>query len=303
MKFRSFATLAVIATIALEAAGDTFRLATYNLQNYLDTPTETRRYIKSSEAKAKIRESIRAINPDVLALQEVGATNALMELVSSLKNEGQVFPFWEFVQGADTNIHVAVLSKLPISASHPRTNDEFLLDGKRFRVSRGFADVEIHVATNFTFTLIAVHLKSPLNDSAADPTEQRLEEAKILRNVIDEHLRANPDANLVVLGDFNDSWNSDALKTVVGRGKHKLTDIRPAERNGDDLTTASTRTHPPRVAWTYYFNKDDTYSRIDYILLSPAMTRHWVSNETYALSIANWGIGSDHRPIVAAFEK
>ena len=32
------------------------------------------------EAKAKIRESIHALNPDVLALEEMGDTNALLEL-------------------------------------------------------------------------------------------------------------------------------------------------------------------------------------------------------------------------------
>jgi exonuclease III len=47
---------------------------------------------------------------------------------------------------------------------------------------------------------------------------------------------------------------------------------------------------------------EDTYSRIDFILLSPAMARDWVTNETYALTIPNWGVGSDHRPIVATFK-
>jgi len=48
--------------------------------------------------------------------------------------------------------------------------------------------------------------------------------------------------------------------------------------------------------------KDDTYSRIDYILLSPAMARHWHKDGTYAATVPNWGIASDHRPIVAAFD-
>lgn len=48
--------------------------------------------------------------------------------------------------------------------------------------------------------------------------------------------------------------------------------------------------------------KDDTYSRIDYILLSPAMARDWLQNKTYASTVPNWGVASDHRPIVAAFE-
>ncbi len=49
------------------------------------------------------------------------------------------------------------------------------------------------------------------------------------------------------------------------------------------------------------FGKADTYSRIDYILISPGMAREWISKETYILAIPNWGIRSDHRPIIATF--
>src|ERR1044071_5825456 len=100
--------LAIPGAIAFNSFAETFRVATYNVQNYLDTPTETRHVVKSAEAKAQVRKGIEAINPDVLALEEMGTTNALMELRASLKIDGQDFPFWEFVEGADTNIHVAV---------------------------------------------------------------------------------------------------------------------------------------------------------------------------------------------------
>ena len=71
---------------------DTFRVAEYNVENYLDQPTETRRYPKSTEAKAKIRESIHALKPDVISFEEMGTTNALLELRASLKAEGLDFP-------------------------------------------------------------------------------------------------------------------------------------------------------------------------------------------------------------------
>jgi hypothetical protein len=32
------------------------------------------------------------------------------------------------------------------------------------------------------------------------------------------------------------------------------------------------------------------------------MTREWVAEETFVLTLPNWGIGSDHRPIVATFD-
>src|SRR5476649_468166 len=288
--------LALFAALLLGSslfAAETFRVATYNVENYLDQPTETRHVMKSAEAKAKIRESIKAMNPDVIALEEMGTTNALLELRASLKADGLNFPFWEHVSGADTNIHVAVLSKFPIIARHPHTNDAFLLDGRKFHVSRGFAEVEIQAATNFTFTLIAAHLKSRLPSPIADEAEQRLAEAKVLRGIVDGHFKSNPNAKLIVLGDLNDTKDSDSTKSIVGRGKFKLTDTRPAERNGDD---------PASVAWTYYYGVEDTYSRIDYILLSPAMAHDWVTNETYAPTIPNWNVGSDHQPIVATFK-
>jgi endonuclease/exonuclease/phosphatase family metal-dependent hydrolase len=45
----------------------------------------------------------------------------------------------------------------------------------------------------------------------------------------------------------------------------------------------------------------DTYSGIDYILVSHGMEREWLSVETYVLSSPNWGMASDHRPLVASF--
>ena len=217
--------------------------------------------IKSAEAKAKIRESIKAMNPDVIALEEMGATNSLLELRASLKADGLDFPFWEHLQSFDTNIHVAVLSKLPIIGRHPHTNDFFLLDGRRLQVKRGFAEVDIAAATNFTFTLIAAHLKSRLNTPEADEAEERFGEAKVLRGIIDEHFKTDPNAKLIVLGDFNDTKDSNPVKKIIGRGKFKLTDTRPAERNGDNASAKPPYFEPRDVAWTYFYGDNDERAR------------------------------------------
>lgn len=293
--------IALLIALLLPAAAETFRVAAYNVENYLDQPTETRRFTKSAAAKAKIRESIKAFNPDVLALEEMGSTNALLELRDSLKANGVDFPYWEHVQAYDDSIHVAILSKLPFTARRSHTNENYLLDGKRFQVKRGFSEVDIQVTTNFTFTLLGAHLKSRLASASADEGAQRLEEAKILRGIIDEKLAANPEAKLIVVGDLNDTRDTASTKAIVGFGKNRLFDTRPAERNGDTLPNPEPRFDPRNENWTHYYGKEDSYSRIDYILISPAMKKHWLAAETYIPVIPNWGIGSDHRPIVAGF--
>ena len=281
-------------------AAETFRVATYNVENYLDHPSGTRP-AKSEAAKAKVRESILALKPDVLALQEIGSTNVLLELQSSLKSAGLDLPHWEYVEGFDTNIHVAVLSRLPFTARHPHTNDAFLLGGRAFRVKRGFAEVEIRVSPEFAFTLITAHLKSKVPTPEADEMDLRLSEAKILREKIDACLAANPNVNLIVLGDLNDVHDSPAIKAVLGRGKKALVDTRPVERNGDNLPHSDRRLASRSVTWTHFFAKEDVYSRIDYILASKSMAKHLDPAETCVLSLPDWGLASDHRPLVATF--
>lgn len=289
--------------LAFTVRAETFRLATYNVENYLDQPTETRRNVKSDAAKAKVREVILALKPDIIAFEEMGSLSALLELRDSLKKDGLDLPHYEHVTGFDTNIHVCVLSKFPIIARRSHTNANFLLNGKRFQVSRGFTEVDIKVNDNYQFTLLGAHLKSRRPIPGADEAELRHEEAKVLRAIVDKHLAAKPDANLVVLGDLDDNYNTKGIKEVIGTGKNKLVDTRPAEQNGDNLPNpANPRYSPRNEAWTHYYGVEDSYSRIDYILLSPGMAREWVKDQTYIPVIPNWGQASDHRPIIATFE-
>ncbi|MFO1475964.1 MAG: endonuclease/exonuclease/phosphatase family protein [Verrucomicrobiota bacterium] len=295
---------AVVATIlwflaASFAVAGTLRIASYNVENYLDAPADTRP-AKSAAARAKVRESIRAANPDILALQEIGSQSALAELQRSLELEGLPLPYSDWIQAADTNIHIAVLSRFPFAARRPHTNDFYLLGGRRFGVSRGFAELDIGSGAG-RFTLIAAHLKSQRPVPEADQAEQRAQEARLLRKLIDRRLADNPDLNLVVLGDFNDNRDSPSIRTLLGRGRTRLIDTRPAERPREPASAGSGGIPFRTVAWTHYYGKEDSWSRLDYILLSPAMARRWISQETFIPIVPGWGEASDHRPIVAAF--
>lgn len=299
---RRLFTFAACFLIGMHAAtgAEKFRVATYNLANYLAEAIGTRP-AKTAEARAKIRESIRATQADVVALQEMGGKGELEELQASLKAEGLDLPHREIVYGWDTNIHVAVLSKFPLVARRLHTNDTYLLMGRRLSVSRGFLEVDVQVSPGYKFTLFTTHLKSRRQIVEADEAEMRLEEAQLLRQKVDARLAADPNANVIALGDFNDTKDSKPVRALIGRGRNALTDTRPAERNGDDQPAANPRWDPAWITWTHFYGKEDTYSRIDYILLNVGMTKEWIKDDSFVLALKNWGVGSDHRPIVAAF--
>ncbi|MHC1764166.1 MAG: endonuclease/exonuclease/phosphatase family protein [Verrucomicrobiia bacterium] len=281
-------------------AAEKFTLATYNLENYVVVPGGSRP-VKSAQSRAKIRESIRAMRPDVLGLQEIGNSNALLELRAALKSEGLDYPHWEHVSGFDTNIQVAVLSRFPIVARRPHSNEGFLLKGRRLRTSRGIAEVEIRVNEKYAFTLFVAHLKSRSPSAVADQADLREQEALVLRELVEARLKANPDGNVAVVGDLNDVKNSPSTRAVIGKGKLGLADTRPAER----AAGARGASEPPealrKVVWTHFYGVEDTYSRVDYILLSRGMAREWDVANSYVLAMPNWGMASDHRPVIVSF--
>lgn len=293
-----FAIFAILSGLAAEPA--TFTVATYNLENYLLETVGTRQ-AKAPAARARNREFIRALKPDVLCVQEIGLAPALNELRDALKSEGLDYPHLEHVSGWDTNISVGVLSRFPIVARRSRTNLSYLLQGRRFSVSRGFAEVDIQVTPKYTFTLMTAHLKSRRQVASGNEGDMREQEARLLREQIDAVLARKPEANLLVCGDLNDIKDALSTRTVTGQGRTALVDTRPAERNGDNTPSENPRWDPRNVTWTYYYGKEDTYQRIDYLLVSSGMAKEWERTGTYVLAMPNWGAASDHRPIVAQF--
>lgn len=282
-------------------AADRLRLASYNVENYILAETDSRP-AKSEASKAKLAEILRGLAADVLALQEIGGRDALADLQARLRRLGLEYPHADWVQGYDTNIQVALLSRHPIIAKRPHTRDAFLLSGRRYRVTRGFLEADIRIRPAYEITVFVAHLKSRRASGEADEAAMRREEARLLRDKVELRLQADRRANVVVLGDLNDTKDSEPIRLLVGRGRDQLVDTRPSERNGDTGFTPNPRWQPRTVAWTHYYGVEDSYSRIDYILLSPGAAREWVRDESWIPSVPDWGLASDHRPIVVTLE-
>lgn len=273
------------------------RVATYNVENYVLADTATRR-AKPVQSREQVCLMLRSIQPDVVALQELGGADALADLTQRLRVHGLEYPHTEWVRGYDTNIVVAVISRFPIVQRRPHTNDGFLLQGRRFRTSRGIAEVDIQVKPGVGFTLMAAHLKSKRQVGEADERDLREQEAILLREKIDARLRLDPNARLVILGDFNDTPDSRPIRHLIGRGRWALLDPRPAESNGERSPEAQLRTTPRTVAWTHFYAREDTFSRLDYILLSAAAARWIDARESRIGMLPGWGVASDHRPVL-----
>jgi endonuclease/exonuclease/phosphatase family metal-dependent hydrolase len=295
---------AFIVLVLLQAGGvhaaAVFRIATYNLENYLHQPLGTRP-AKTEIGRDRVCDALQIAQPDVLAVQEIGGPQSLAELQARLETAGLDLPHTEIVHGYDTNIQVALLSRFPMTARRSHPKEYFLIRGRRYRTTRGILDVEITLPSTYRFTLLAVHLKSRRETGGVSQQDLREQEARVLRRIVDNHLRVDPEANLVVLGDFNDNPRSLTLRTVVGRGRTALLDTRPAEEIANNPLAQRSVTSPRSIAWTHFYGREDLYSRIDYILLSRGMAREWQPQGTRVLAFPNWGEASDHRPLVATF--
>ena len=271
-------------------SAQTFTVATYNVENYFLTAFANRK-AKTEASRAKVAEVIASIKPDILVLQEIGRKVALQELRQRLDGNGLRFSQAVFLEGADPAIHLSVLSRFPVVGNHSKTNATYLLDGKRLQVRRGFVEIEIQVGSDYKFVLFSAHLKSMRQVAIAGQSEMRLGEARVLRRLIEKRLEANSNENILLMGDLNDAPSRDPIKVLMGSRSPKLVDLRPSEKKvGDELR---------RITWTHFYKKEDQYSRLDYIMASRGMARELES--AYIYITPDWGVASDHRPVVARF--
>lgn len=266
-------------------------VATYNVENYLVTDRMVdgvfrQAYPKPEAEKKALRQAIKALEADVLAVQEMGTEPFLKELLADLKAEGVDYPHYALLAAADADRHVAIVSKVPFKEvkRHAKIAVKFLQHTDV--VKRGV--LEVTVATNAgDLAILTTHLKSKRTESDADPegAAQRLAEAEAVRDLVLQRFPNPEKALYLVCGDWNDTRNSKPIRALAKRGDTVVGDIlRAYDGRGD--------------TWTHFYRREDTYSRIDYIMVSPALKPH-VANKGHAriLDGALVRAASDHRPV------
>jgi endonuclease/exonuclease/phosphatase family metal-dependent hydrolase len=245
---------------------------------------------------------ITQMDLDVLAVQEAEDIEALSDF--NRVHLGGLYPHVTLIEGNDTRfIDVGVLSKLPIGAvtswQHERHQDD---PGQRV-FARDLLEIEIlnQARTKRLFTLYNNHLTSqfvdpldqdPIGAAAAKARRRKLQSDKIADVV---EARTRPDSRYVIVGDFNDTPDSDPLKPLVGSalglvdGLSDPTETRPAKADVPP---------PASAAWTHRFKESGQparYELFDQIWLSPSLaarqTGAFIERRT-----KHSGDGSDHDP-------
>lgn len=286
---RSFSLVCVALLLVTVARAIT--VATYNVQNYLVTDRMVenvfrKAYPKPEDEKLALRTAIKAIAPDILAVQEMGTQPFLEELQRDLKADGVDLPYIVLLQADDPERHVAFLSKFPFKDIQRHAKLPITVLGKNEFVKRGA--LEVTVATNEgDLTLFTFHLKSRRTEDPKDPegNAQRAAEAEAIRDLVLQRYPDPTKAKFLLCGDWNDVRVSKAVRTLGKRGD---TDV------GEILRAYDSRGE----TWTHAYRREDSYSRIDYILVSPAL-KPFVANKGTAKIYDGPGQrdASDHRAV------
>lgn len=273
------------------APAETLRIATYNVENYgaadrVIAAGYRRDYPKPESAKTALRAVIRALAADVLILQEMGGPAHLEELRRDLRAEGLDYPFGQVIDGDDENRHLAVLARQKPRTVKSHADLTFRYRGGEGRLKRGLLEVTLATSAG-DITIWGLHLKSRFSDHSDDPlsAKRRAGEATAVRDLI---LATFPDPRAVrflIMGDFNDGRNSQAVRFIGKRGKTTIAELLPvADSRGE--------------TWTYAYRKEDTYQRVDHILVSPGLLPLVADGKGEICDVPETMSASDHRPVV-----
>jgi endonuclease/exonuclease/phosphatase family metal-dependent hydrolase len=265
------------------------KVASWNLENFFDGWDDPYREDEATEPafvnerrRQRLADGIRMLDADVLCLQEIENRFALEEFVRAyLPDSGYETVL---VEGNDgRGIDVALLSRLPVesvtSYRHRRFRDA---DGVEQRFQRDL--LRVRVGAPLHADVFVVHLKSQAGGDEADRI--RAAEAREAASILRAELARDARWRALVAGDFNEVLGQPTLEAFLdSRGE-----------GGAGLADACAGTDKPS------YNQDPFVSRIDFILLTPALAAELASGVVHdTLPGVDLKCTSDHYPVTARF--
>jgi endonuclease/exonuclease/phosphatase family metal-dependent hydrolase len=254
--------------------------------------------VKSGKFTDLANQIVTNLNaPDIIALQEVQDSDGA-ELSSVIDADLTAKTLISSIQavGGPSYQYQDISPKNGQDGGQPGGNIRvgFLFNPQRVKLQKlerfaddpAFSESRKPLVGEFTFnnipiTLINNHFASKNGGAASDA--KRIDQAKIVNEFVVARLTTDPNVNIVVLGDLNDTPNSRPIKALEGKELENLVDrIPPADR------------------FSYVFRGKK--EQIDQILITPNLFSNG-NPEIDAVHI-NAGIpssASDHDPVIARF--
>jgi len=316
------------------------RLASYNLQNlfdHVDDPSlsgeweDLKLAVTDDRAKA-LAEVIRRLDADILCLEEIESKEALTWFRDTyLKGMG-----YDHIESMDAGyyrgVEQSVLSRFPISAptvfigtvletrggadkpeakpagDTPDAKEKSSVPDDPTKFQRSPIAFDVQLPGGYALTAFVIHHKAggeKFNDHRA------AEAAKIIE-FVKQRLDQNPNANIVVVGDFNATPLSDVRRMYKDAGLQNGYDFR----NADDQSAGRNRSAPEAQKQQLYdrYTTHESGRSIDYILLSKGFADEIVPGSFFVLSSLHpgdsydWrkdtppsGYASDHYPVALDF--
>ena len=263
---------------ALVATGCARRVVvmSWNVKNLFDTCTDGTEYADLQDADAllfrrkceviagAIRDAVPG-GPDIVALQEIENLGVLLELRDGWLR-GLGYRYCVAAGGKGTAVRVGFLSRLPILGAWTHSPAP---DGDE--VPRAILEIECR-AQGETLRLLNNHWKSRIGGVAA--TEgARVRAARTVRTRLAALIRRDPGAQVVVLGDLNESEDTrgargpSALGDVLALTADGAALARRAEKDDPGLYEPWLETGAPEGSYAYA----GRWERPDHVLLSPGL--------------------------------
>lgn len=290
------------------------RIATYNILNFFDRVDDPNlsgefddmKLAATDERAAKLAEAIRALDADVIALQEVESLEALAWFRDNWLADMGYDHLASLDVGYYRGIECSVMSRFEITqvkiwpdiriddepregpgwSSVPNSNEPM-------EFQRSPIMVDIRTPDGYELTLFSIHHKS------GNFRHQREFEALKIMRFVREREAEDPSRNIIVLGDFNAAPWDKSLRLYLEGGMVDTLAHRIIPRwNEDDLTE------------TNLYKTHESDRVLDYILLNRAAFREFVPGSAFIYGTLypppgyNWrtdphpaGYASDHYPV------
>ncbi len=282
-----------------DKVGDTLKILSWNVEHFIDEHdnpyTNNKREDSGDKMEGRVAllaEALRKADADIVVLQEFEHVQFLKQIADDLLSD-MGYQFFSDHESPNWYMNVVVMSRVPLGINYgygavttPLTYIDKDTGEEKYetqnRLNTRLWSIDVLVNDNYSFLLTGVHLKA---GRGSRNSATRMGQITFLKGQFERFLNENPNKNILVVGDFNATPDSEEMQFMRnGNSKAKFVD-----NLSDDVFS-----HPA----------DAPKWRIDHILPNQNMQAELVKNSLevkYFFDKETQNKLADHLPLVAKF--